>query len=291
MRGDFHDLQCTVFAKGRVENSIAYVQKNFLNGLQISSLEALNAQVRRWMEQVANIRVHRETGKRPCDAFQEEKPTLQPLPLAGYDISCSRRVRATNRCRVAFESNRYTVPFEHAGALLELLITPHTIAIFRGQKLIAQHPRSYGRNQDIENPDHLSRLLEERKRAEDAALLARFLALSSKAEAYYGALRQRDLHAMGHVRRIHLLVDIHGRDAVAQALEEAVELGAYGSDYLHHILAHRRALAPLIGQLHLTRGAELLQLEVQQPDCSRYQINQENSSQKSQADNSLSPKD
>jgi DNA replication protein DnaC len=38
---------------------------------------------------------------------------------------------------------------------------------------------------------------------------------------------------------------------------------------LNNILAHRRALGPLIGQLHLTRGAELLQLEVQQPDCSR----------------------
>jgi hypothetical protein len=128
LRGDFHDLQCTVFAKGRVENSIGYVQKNFLNGLQISSLETLNAQVRRWMEQVANVRVHRETGERP-------KPTLQPLPLAGYDISCSRRVRATTVCRVAFESNRYTVPFEHAGALLKLLVTPQTIAIFRVKNL------------------------------------------------------------------------------------------------------------------------------------------------------------
>ena len=263
--------------KGRVENSIGYIQKNFLNGLEISSLEALNAQARRWMEQVANVRLHRETGKRPCDAFKEEKPTLQPLPLAGYDISCGRRVRATNRCRVAFESNRYTVPFEHAGALLELRVEPDTVTIYRGQKLIAQHPRNYGRNQDIENPDHLSRLLEERKRGEDAALLARFLALSSKAESYYGALRQRELHAMGHVRRTLMLVDIHGRDAVSQALEQAVELGAYGSDYLNNILAHRRALLPLTGQLHLTRGAELLSLEVQQPDCSRYQIDEQHS--------------
>jgi len=261
--------------KGSVENSIGYIQKNFLNGLQISSLEALNAQAQRWMEQVANVRLHRETGKRPCDAFKEEKPTLQPLPLAGYDISCSRRVRATNRCRVAFESNHYTVPFEHAGVLLELRLEPDTIALYRGQKLIAQHPRCYARNQDVENPDHVSRLLAERKRAEDAALLARFLALSPKAEAYYGALRQRELHAMGHVRRILMLVEIHGRDSVAQALQEAVELGAYGSDYLNNILAHRRALAPLSGQLHLTRGAELLQLEVQQPDCSRYQINEQ----------------
>ena len=244
--------------KGRVENSIGYVQKNFLNGLEISSLEALNARVGHWMEQVANVRLHRETGKRPTDAYQEEKVTLQPLQLAGYDISSSRRVRASKCCRVAFESNRYTVPFEHAGALLELRIEPAAIVIYRGQKLIAQHPRSYGRNQDIENPDHLSRLLAERKRNEDAALLARFLALSPKVEAYYGALRTRELHAMTHMRRILLLVNTHGRDTVAQALQEAVELGAYGSDYLHNILEHRRALVPLTGELHLTRGADLL---------------------------------
>ena len=120
----------------------------------------------------------------------------------------------------------------------------------------------------------MSRLLAERKRGEDAALLARFLALSPKAEAYYGALRARELHAMVHVRRILLLVNTHGRDSVAQALQEAVELGAYGSDYLHNILEHRRALAPYSGELHLTRGAELLQLEVQPPDCSRYHINE-----------------
>src|SRR5258708_8845129 len=145
--------------KGRVENSIGYVQKNFLGGLEISSLAALNAQARRWMEQVANVRLHRETGKRPCDLFEQEKPTLQPLPLAGYDISCSRRVRATNRCRIAFESNRYTVPFEHAGALLELRVEPTTIVIYRGQNPIAQHPRRYGPNQETEKPHHLSRLL------------------------------------------------------------------------------------------------------------------------------------
>ena len=158
--------------------------------------------------------------------------------------------------------------------MLELRSEPTTISIYRGQRLIAQHPRSYRHNQDIENPDHLSQLLAERKRGEDAALLARFLALSPKAEAYYSALRTRELNAMAHVRRILMLINTHGRDNIAQALGEAVELGAYGSDYLHNILEHRRALAPLIGELPLTRGAELLQLEVQPPDCSRYHINE-----------------
>lgn len=271
----FKPVACNVARgneKGRVENSIGYIQKNFLAGLEISGFEALNSQARAWMEQVANVRVHRETNRRPCDLFEEEKNALQPLPITRYDISSSRRVRATNRCRVSFEGNRYTVPFEHAGQLLELRAEPQTILIYRGDKLIARHPRSYARSLDIENPDHVSRLLNERKRAEDAALLARFLALSPKAELYYAGLRERELHAMGHVRRILLLATGHGRDSVRQALEEAVELGAYSADYLHNILQHRRALAPVIGSLHLTHGAELLNLEVPPPDCSRYQI-------------------
>jgi hypothetical protein len=219
--------------KGRVENSIGYIQKNFLNGLEISSLEALNAQARRWMEQVANVRLHRETGKRPCDAFKEEKPTLQPLPLAGYDISCSRRVRATNRCRVAFESNRYTVPFEHAGALLELRVEPDTLTIYRGQKLIAQHPRNYGRNQDIENPDHVSRLLQERKRGEDAALLARFLALSPEAESYYGTLRPPEVglksrsEMSAHVFLSHSTADKLAVEELARRLHDKEGIQAW----------------------------------------------------------------
>lgn len=271
----FKPVACNVGAgneKGCVENLIGYIQKNFLNGLEISCLQALQAEARKWMEQVANVRTHRETGQRPCDLFEQEKPLLQRLPLCRCDVSLTRPARASNRCRVTFESNRYTVPFKHAGTLLELRVEPETILIYRAGKLIAEHPRSYARNQDIENPDHVSRLIAERKRGEEAALLARFLAISSKAETYFGALLQRELHAMGHVRRILLLVEHHGRDAVAQALEEAVDLCAYGSDYLHNILAHRRALAPITGELHLTRGAEFLCLEVQRPDCARYDI-------------------
>src|SRR5258708_14474284 len=89
---------------------------------------------------------------------------------------------------MACECNRYAVPFEHAGALLALRVEPDTIVIYRGQKLIAQHPRSYGRNQDIENPDHLSRLLAERKHAEAPSLLARFLRLCPIPDAYSSTL-------------------------------------------------------------------------------------------------------
>jgi hypothetical protein len=85
-------------------------------------------------------------------------------------------------------------------------------------------------------------------------------------------MRQRELHALGHVRRILLLAESYGRSTVATALAEALTLGAIGSDYLHHLLQHRAALAPLIGELHLTRSAELLEIQLPPADCARFQI-------------------
>jgi len=31
-----------------------------------------------WLDTIANVRTHRETGKRPVDMFHEEKSSLQP---------------------------------------------------------------------------------------------------------------------------------------------------------------------------------------------------------------------
>jgi len=256
--------------KGRVENGIGYVQKSLLCGLEISSLEALNTEARRWMDQVANVRLHREMQSRPVDLFAAEKPRLQPLPLFPADISQSRRVRATNRCQISFEANRYSVPFKYAGSLLELRAHPELLALYHNNKLIAEHPRCYTRGQEINNPDHTSHLLKERKRGEDAALLARFLALSPGAEAYYNAMRQRELHAMAHVRRILLLAESCDHKTMVAALEEALELHAFGSDYLHNVLQVRRQIAPMLGELHLTHGAQLLDLELPAPDCARF---------------------
>ncbi|MBS0657756.1 MAG: transposase [Verrucomicrobia bacterium] len=61
--------------KGRVENGVGYVKKNFLAGLALpSSLSALNLAAHTWLEDVANVRVHGETRARPAELFEKEKP-------------------------------------------------------------------------------------------------------------------------------------------------------------------------------------------------------------------------
>ena len=90
--------------KGRVENAVGYVKKNFLNGLDIPDFRMLNPAGRLWLDTVANVRVHGHTRRKPAERFAEERAQLRPLPAVPYDGARVVPVRATNRFRVTFET-------------------------------------------------------------------------------------------------------------------------------------------------------------------------------------------
>ena len=57
-------VHLTTRAKGKIESGVKYVRRNFLCGLQgrePSSLTDLNAELRRWVSEVATQRVHGTT--------------------------------------------------------------------------------------------------------------------------------------------------------------------------------------------------------------------------------------
>ena len=79
--------------KGRIENGVGYIKKNFLAGLELGDYAALNPEARVWLDTVANVRLHGETQRRPVDLFAEEKPRLRPLTLTAYDTALVRPVQ------------------------------------------------------------------------------------------------------------------------------------------------------------------------------------------------------
>ena len=176
----FEPVACNVRKgneKGRVENGVGFVKKNFLNGLEIPSFAAVNPAAIQWRDTVANVRVHGETHRKPIDLFVEEKPRLKPLPVMPYDCAVLRPISANGCCHVVLETNRYSVPHLYASQKLTLKLYPDQLLLFHHEKLIATHPRSYDRRQKISNPDHTRELLVQRKKARDQTHLLAFLAL------------------------------------------------------------------------------------------------------------------
>jgi hypothetical protein len=257
--------------KGRVENFVGYVKKNFLGGLDLPpGLGAMNTASRHWLGSIANVRIHAETHEAPSELFAIEKPALRPLPAVGADTSVTRLVRVTNRCRIVLDTNRYSVPSLYASQRLTLKVFSDRLCLYHAHNLVASHPRSYERHRDFENPDHVKELLNQRRRARDAKWLLSFYSLSPHAEHYHEQLAVRSLNARVHVNKIVALSDIYGPEKVARAMEDAIASEAFASEYIENILQQRERLTPHPGPLHLTRRSDLLEIELSPADLSIY---------------------
>jgi transposase len=258
--------------KGRVENAVGFTKSSFLAGREPASLEAMAPALADWLDTVANARVHRTTNRRPAELFAEaERAALQPLPAAPHACAVVRPVVAGSTFRVAVGTNRYSVPSAYASQRLSLrLLADRVVLATPSGEVVADHPRSYGRHQDIVDPDHGRELESRLRHGRDHRRTERFLALGPAAEAYLAGLREKRPAWRGHVDRIAALADIHGRDEVARLLMDALDHRAFSSEYVLNILEARSRALPEPGPLHVTRRADLLELHVPRPDLDIY---------------------
>ena len=170
--------------KGRVENAAKYFKQSFVLGRTFTDLDAGNRAVRIWLEEVANVREHRTTRRRPVDLLAEESSLLSPLPRAPYDTRVVRTVRASPLCRVHFDGNSYSVPPAVAGFTLTLKATATEVAVYKGADEVARHARNEGKGHDVVDPAHVKALLDTKRRGDRGALVHQFVALGPVADAY-----------------------------------------------------------------------------------------------------------
>ena len=258
--------------KGRVENAVGYIKNSFLAGRDPCPPRVLAPALSDWLANTANERIHGTTGKRPKDLFEQgEKQALRPLPAGPHDCSSVRTAVADSRFRVVVDDNRYSVPASSASRKVQVYRYAGRIVIRSlDGDLLANHPRSIGRKQEIADPDHERALVLKMRHARDRRRLSDFLTLGPDASSYLDGLREKRPAWRTHVDRINALVEIHGRDTVARALSDANECTAFSAEYIHNILEHRIRAMPDPGPLHVTRGEDLLELKLPDPDLDIY---------------------
>lgn len=219
---------------------------------------------------MANVRLHASTHQRPIEMFAQERAALKALNPNGFDLARVITVRANKQFRVALDANHYSVPAIYAGRSLTLKAYDDRVCVYADTGLIARHVRSMDRHQDVEDAQHPKALLEQRRSAREQRLLTQFMAISPRAQAYREGLQAKRVDARAHLRKIVALLEMHGQDAVARALDDGLELQAFSAEYIAHILAARRRIDQEPGALQLTRAIDLLDLELPAPDLSIY---------------------
>lgn len=142
--------------KGKVENGIGYVRKNFLCATTARTPDELDTELRRWVTDVANRRVHGTTHRQVSEALQEERRYL--LPVAGrppFPFVSQEMRRAGIDAYVCFRTNRYSVPWQAAGKEVKVRLCGLQLRIERDGEQLASHPLCTGRFQTLTQPGHL----------------------------------------------------------------------------------------------------------------------------------------
>ena len=96
-------------AKGKVERAVDYVKRSFLEGRTVVDLADLNAQLRQWLAEVANVRVHGTTQERPIDRLAADQAAFRPCAETAFPSAQRSTRRADHDARISFGGVRYSV--------------------------------------------------------------------------------------------------------------------------------------------------------------------------------------
>jgi len=95
--------------KGKVERPYRYIREDFFLGRSFRNLDDLNQQLRQWLDQVANVRVHATTRRVVAEHFAEERPRLQQLPAGPFQAVLRLERRITRDGMISVDGNLYSV--------------------------------------------------------------------------------------------------------------------------------------------------------------------------------------
>ena len=152
--------------KGRVERAIRYIRDAFFAGRSFKDLADLNAQADAWIAGPAGERRCPEDETRSVsDAFAQEQGRLLALPGDTFPTDEIKAVSAGKTPYVRFDLNDYSIPHTCVARTLTVAASPTQVRILDDHTVIATHPRSYDRRQQIEIPEHIATLVEHKHQA------------------------------------------------------------------------------------------------------------------------------
>lgn len=223
--------------KGKVERPFLFIEKNLLSGREFRSLEHLNEVTAWWLAEVADVRVHRQTQRRPVDMHVEELPHLIPLPERPYEVAevVYRTVDAEGF--VSYGQNRYSVPWHYIGQALTLRITDEEVTVY-GPRLdvLARHVKfpPTEKHRQSRQGEHLPPrdLLRRRE-----ALRQRFAELGPVPLRFLEGLLAAQRCGWDQAQKVLALMGTYRREDLLAALERAVRYGAFSAKAVERILA------------------------------------------------------
>ena len=253
--------------KGQVENQVGLVRERFFTPrLRFKNLDELNA----WLldKCIAYAKAHRHpelADQTVWEVFEAERPKL--VPYAGrFDGFHAVPASVSKTCLVRFDNNKYSVIASAVGRPVEVQAYADRIVIRQDGRVVAEHPRSFGRGETTYDPWHYVPVLARKPGALRNGAPFKDWVLPAAIERIRRKLASTD---DGNRQMVDILnaVLTDGLPAVEAACAEAVAHGVHSADVVLNILARQRDPAP---PANILTPAALTLRHAPIADCARY---------------------
>jgi len=227
--------------KGRVERAIRYIRDAFFAGRSFTDLADLNAQADAWVVAPA--------GERRCpedetltvsEAFAQERTRLLELPGNPFPSDEIKAISAGKTPYVRFDLNDYSIPHTCVSRSLTVSATPDQVRILDAQAVIATHPRSYDRQQQIEIPGHIAALIADKHQASAHRGTDQLVQAVPASRALLTGAVERGEPLGRTVRALAELLERYGVAELTVAIDEALGRGVPHPNAVRLALERRR---------------------------------------------------
>jgi transposase len=253
--------------KGQVENQVGLVRERFFTPrLRFKTYDELNA----WLldQCIAYAKAHRhpELAEQTIwEVFETERPKL--VPYAGrFDGFHAVPASVSKTCLVRFDNNKYSVAASAVGRPVEVHAYADRIVIRQDGRIVAEHPRSFGRGETVYDPWHYVPVLARKPGALRNGAPFKDWVLPAAMDRVRRKLAGVD---DGNRQMVDILTAVltDGLPAVEAACAEAIDHGVHSADVILNILARQRDPGPPVTVL---TPAALTLRHAPVADCARY---------------------
>jgi hypothetical protein len=253
--------------KGQVENQVGLVRQRFFTPrLRFKNLDELNGWLLDKCIAYAKAHPHPElTEQTIWEVFEAERPKL--VPYAGrFDGFHAVPASVSKTCLVRFDNNKYSVAATAVGRPVEVHAYADRIVIRQDGRIVAEHPRSFGRGDTVYDPWHYVPVLARKPGALRNGAPFKDWVLPAAMERVRRKLAGAD---DGNRQMVDILTTVltDGLPAVEAACAEAIAQGVHSADVVLNILARQRDPGP---PATILTPASLTLHHPPIADCSRY---------------------
>ena len=269
---------CKGEEKGRVESGVKYVKRSFMpeihaSGLVGISLDELNERALEWCVTTGGNRPwKRSMSYRVLAAYEKERPHLTPLPNEPFPAATETPVRVGKTPYFRFDRNEYSVPHTAVRRTLLVRADSKTVRIFDGTEEVAEHSRDWGIHQLNENPEHVARLKDVKRKAQHHARQDRLMRMVPRTEDFLLEMSTRRGRLHRAVRQLEEMLDTFGADELRIAVDEALRAGTPSTASVQLVLDRRLHDARQAPQLPvvLPNESRIRDIVVVQQDLGKY---------------------